>query len=1491
MRNLRRIVCLLVALSLMLSVLARPLAVSAAGVPALSADTVRTAREAYLNAKTLTTKSDSTRAKVDTSDDTMLAGVRVPPEIAVDLASRDTLDVIVTIPGVPSLAQYAAQHGTSLSRMASVDAVPVVAAERQAQEQVIGQITSAGVQLLNLKRSDVLVNTVSGTVAKNEFATLVGAVGVANVHIARIYTVDDTHSNPLIGSGPSGVWADPGVDGTGMYVGVVDTGVDYHHPDFGGTPSSTFPTAKIVAGYDFGDSDTDPMDYNGHGSHVSGIIAADGADLKGVAPKAKIVFAKIVPGGAGSASSEDIMHAFEYMADPDNLDAGPEGSHPAVASINMSFGSIAGWTDPTDPEQIAIQACVDNGIIVSLSAGNSNQAYNGTGNYAPYPDFSTVGSPSVTSGAISVASSENSWIPGQGVTETVTGLSYPYILGSTSPDPVVTLGDNGGAGYEYVYCGLGNTSDFAGQNLTGKVALMIRGTISFYVKINNAQAAGAVGAIIMNNQPGTFNMNTSGATLTSMSILQTDGNALKLKAAAPVGDGTGRLKFVGAFAAASNTAVDTISSFSSWGPAPDFSFKPEVTAPGGNIWSTVPVAQGSYANYSGTSMAAPHVAAAAALIKEQHPEWTPAQVKIALMNTAKLLVDPGSGQYYSPHVQGAGRINVSNALHNDVIVTSDNGLPYVNLGSLPSYQTVPAMFMLRLRNSGGSDATYSLGVTAQSIKYNYTAQAVSGVLIGTSPSGSVTVPAGGEASVLVTLDLTAAVLPSGCFPFIEGFVSLTPASGVALHIPYTGFMGSWNDFNKADAAYNPILDPEGDDPDYSFSSLLYPFGLTWPMAASTNSSSLSWLGQDFDGDIDISHIGWNPAVTGKDRLLASMYVLRDAANVTIDVKDSSGALIKQIDSYNGLWKGNFSSYGTKYSWWYSDKDTGDMWWWDGTLLHGAAAPDGTYHLVYTATPFKMFNSAIADPPQVIDFPVILDTVAPTATVTSVTAGSPGKSLVNFTGSDNAGGSGLWGYAIFYGDPAANPNTWAHTMLSPSATSVEIPAGNGFYIVAYDFADNYSIALQISTDSVPDAVVDSTYLSTLVTTGGTGAYNYTLTAGALPDGLTLTPDGTITGIPAVAGSFAFTVQVTDGVGSVSKSYTMTVYSSGLSITSPSPLSTGLVNVPYYQVLSAVGGDGVNYSWSLNGGTLPPGLGLNLLTPSATATTAALQGTPTAAGVYAFTLKVVSNGQAVFKDFTMTIEPVGALSGLIYHYYTSLLDHAPDVPGFLYWQSEIARVQSLGIDVREGFGALARVFVASPEYLAKGASDAAYVTDLYETLFNRTPTLPEVTYWTDLMASGMSRDVTLNWFVYSSECSTFMTTTLGASVTRPENNLVNDLYRGFLNRLPDTDGFNAQLTAMRAAQASDAAAVRSTALAIATNFANGPEYTLRARTDTQFIEDCYNGILRRGALPAEIQGWVDLLTAGASRTEVLTAFVNSPEFQARVDQLIAAGPYIP
>ena len=873
--------------------------------------------------------------------------------------------------------------------------------------------------------------------------------GKERVHIEQIYTINDDYSNQLVGA--TQAWTDPGVDGTGMYVGVVDTGVDYNHPDLGG---GFGPDYKVVAGWDFGDDDTDPMDCNGHGTHVSGIMAADG-QVKGVAPKAKIVIAKIVPGCEGSASSLDIADAFDYMADPMNLDEGDEGAHPPVAAVNMSFGSEAGFVTTNEPEQAAVEACVNAGIFVSLSAGNSYWSYYPYGYYPFFPDFSLVGAPSVTPSAISVAASYNSCGRYTALTKIAPEptANYAYIVGSASPDPIATLGDNSGAGYPYVYCGYGSPEEIP-DSVNGKIALMSRGAgISFYIKVNNAYAKGAIGAIIYNNTSGYISMDTTGqANIPAVSISQADGLALKAYAEIS-GDGTGRVGFKPNTYADVPQAGDTMVDFSSWGPPPDLSFKPEITAPGGGIWSTVPIAQGSYDNYSGTSMAAPHVGAVGALVKQAHPDWSPEQIKIALMNTAKILT---SGSLpYSVLKQGAGRVDVYNALHTDVLVTdASKGTAYVALGELPSYKTSPVVFTVRLTNTGSSPVTYNISWTGpQTVNFNLAPKALTGATVSTIPSGSVTVPAGGTADVVVMVDATAVADWTG-FNYLEGFVKFTPTSGTELHIPYMGVLGNWNEFvNEDDWDFNPLIDPPADDP-MNFTQYLYDVGATWPEL--TDGSDWYYAGVDFDGYLDRDAIAFNPSYY---LLEADFWALRNMQNVTIEIRDISNNLIKTIDSMDYAYK---MIPGYDIDWYYYDIYDYDWWVWDGTDSLDNPVPDGKYKLVIKATPPKIFNKLTYDAPQVIEFPVSLDTVEPSVTITSINDNGNGTYTINWDpATDSAPSSGIWGYEVDWYD--SEGNLIDYDLVSPDSTSYTIeglPKGDYLFVVwAIDNANNadYNLA--------------------------------------------------------------------------------------------------------------------------------------------------------------------------------------------------------------------------------------------------------------------------------------------------------------------------------------------------------------------------------------------------------------------------------------------------
>jgi len=965
-------------------------------------------------------------------------GPIIPEDVKnTELYKSGWIKVSIDADGAP-LAEYTISKGKTTKNIDKNEAKAYVNTLKAAHSYLKNRISANGIGMRNVKDMFVAYNGFSAEVQVQDLDKLFQTFGANKVHVATLYKITDEYSNTLIGA--DSVWTDPGVDGEGMYVGILDTGVDYNHPDLGGGLGLDY---KVVAGYDFGDLDTDPMDCNSHGTHVAGIIAANGL-VKGVAPEAKIVFAKIVEGCEGSAWETTIAEAFDYMADPENLDEGPEETHPPVVSVNMSFGSDNGFVDPNAPDQKAIENCISNGIIVSLAAGNAYHSYYDFGYYPFFPDYATVGSPSVTPNAIAVGASWNTISRYVALKEISSGNLYAYTVGGDSNNPVLYLGDNEEAGYQYVYCGLGGSSSDFPASVSGKIALIQRGTYNFSLKIYNAAAAGAIGAIIYNSASGgdsLITMNTGGETLPAVFIGRTGGLFLLAKAIAsssnPTGDGTGRVAFSTSYYVEVNNgaAADKMVDFSSWGPAPDLSFKPEITAPGGGIWSTVPIAQGSYANYSGTSMAAPHIAACAALVMQEHPNWTPEQVKIALMNTAELLTDPISGLPYSPHLMGAGRVNINYALHNDVILTDSSGNPYVALGDIPDYKVKPIAFTLSLTNNGSSDVTYNILATAQTTNFDLTSIPL-GNIVSTNPSGSINVQAGHTSTVTVTVNAKKIKDWTG-WPYIEGFISFTPQSGVALHIPYMGFLGSWNDFNEKDWQFNPVMDPPADDP-LDFAST-YVFGLpvTWP---EVYDGHWYFTGVDFYGNLDRKAIAFNPS----DYMLeANMWLLRNAESVNISIMKSPGIYLKNIDTAYQLYKMGWYSY---------DPYTGEPWWWDGTDSRANPVPDGNYQLVLSALAPITINKTLYDPPQVITFNVMVDRVDPVVSITNTKINKDGTTRIMWNSFDPGPSSKIWGYAVVINDDFDNIY-W----VPPTENSYNVLDGSLVYVFAFDNANNIGIA--------------------------------------------------------------------------------------------------------------------------------------------------------------------------------------------------------------------------------------------------------------------------------------------------------------------------------------------------------------------------------------------------------------------------------------------------
>ena len=603
---------------------------------------------------------------------------------------------------------------------------------------------------------------------------------IKRISPCQTYEIADTVSNTVIGANE--IWqlkdakGNP-VDGTGMVIAIIDTGVDYTHPDLGG---GFGPNYKVIGGYDFGDNDTDPMDVNGHGTHVAGIAAADGV-IKGVAPKAKILAYKIVAGESGSASTEAIIAGIERAV--------KDGAN--VANLSFGSGSL-GTSDPEDPENKAFDNAADAGVLSSIAAGNQGARCQ----TKPYP----LGSPSGARKIISVAASDDGLHPAIIIASPEVSESQKTILGNYADLSPRFPTDKE---FEVVACGYGRVSDFYGLDVKNKIALISRGPIGpnalyFRDKVLNAKEEGAAGVIIYNNMPGivspTFKVETGDEKkeyLPTIFITQDEGLFIKDL----INKGL-KVKYE------EISGLGTVANFTSMGPASDFYFKPELAAPGVAIYSTIP--GGTYASWQGTSMAAPHVAGAIALIKQLHPDWKSDDIKAALMNSATILKNYQNGEVITWLLQGSGRMNIPAAANTSGIVT-----PYDILMKVDSMKTVT----LSIKNVTDSTKTFSISSeitignsSAISVKFS---------------SSNITVDKGQTKTLTITFTVDKAKLEKGSH---EGVIWIE-SEEEKLHVPFI----LWNgDVDVPEKLYgvkasSNILNPGGTqsntiDFDYSLGS-------------------------------------------------------------------------------------------------------------------------------------------------------------------------------------------------------------------------------------------------------------------------------------------------------------------------------------------------------------------------------------------------------------------------------------------------------------------------------------------------------------------------------------------------------------------------------------------------------------------------------------------------------------------------------------------------
>ena len=908
--------------------------------------------------------------------------------------------------------------------------------------------------------------------------------------------------------------------GDGKVVAVIDTGVDMTHPAFtgalGGTPALSadkvasltpqlgngktggYVSEKFPFAYDYADNDPDASptgEAGSHGTHVAGITAGNAGEIVGIAPDAQIIVAKVARSSNGGIPDSALLAALDDMV----------VLRPDV--INLSLGQTGGMDNEADSMYATVFKSLQNaGVTVNAAAGNEYTAGYGnlSGKNLPYvsdPDSSVLCEPASYSSVVSVASVDNS-LAHSAFTVGDRNIAYQR-AGGADGQKMPDLSDLTGGPFEYVDGGIGSPEDGQAlkakypEGLAGKIVLVKRGSLTFQDKFNNIAGSKPAGFIVYNNVPGDSLVVMSLATdgVPAAFISQADGEAMLAAADHRLSVAPGKV--------VPPSSKYSMSSFSSWGVTPDLRLKPEVAAPGGNIYSAVP--GGTYEFMSGTSMATPQMAGVSAVVLERvqnDPLFASmsAREKIdvvqnLIMGTATPVVDPlqDTGVFYSPRKQGSGLTNVlaatTSSVYPTVVGAPEQSRPKADLGD----GTNGWHFDVTLHNLSGVEATYSLNTQALSEIVDggfFTGQssdwrgkgvniAYSGAASASGEGATVTVPANGEATVGIDVtpgsefaSYVADNTPNGTF--LDGFVRFTSKteSQPDLTVPYAGFYGNWG---KA-----PIFDA---------------------LASSGGAHTLgSWVYNGSTGQ----QLGYNPLVKDADRI-----GLPNSSKNVISRSDASGAptvlqprtgTLRSVHTINAAYTnaaGETVASFTRFMNWKSalDSSTGKMTWVEQghdpmTLDTRSDAfknlPDGQYKLTLSA-----HNDGPSQAEQSISYDFRIDTVAPVVSNLEY-KGEGADTVLSFDVTDASPlaaidlhdpADGLWFYRHVFTDAEGTvgaDGTYAYHVEVPFKDIAQAwtdQGGNGDviahpYLLAWDYGLNHSEAATLNLPSDNTGTVDA-----------------------------------------------------------------------------------------------------------------------------------------------------------------------------------------------------------------------------------------------------------------------------------------------------------------------------------------------------------------------------------------------------------------------------------
>ena len=984
------------------------------------------------------------------------------------------------------------------------------ASTKEPREKALKEIKEKGVNYEKLFEYDTLLNGFALETTYEDAKKIQAMNFVDSVEVSVAYKKPETTTNAvetkkeevndfskaldsynLINIQP--LW-DKGFRGQGRVIAVLDSGLDPNHPVLRLTDNSQskYKTkedaekAMKEAGIDYGKwySDKLPFAFNyndwnndikqsgfkSHGMHVAGTAVGNpkeksgtGDYITGVAPEAQLIFMRVFSESKNSGTESYIY----TKAIEDAIKLGAD-------TINLSLGSPAGSVMEVGDGLIsALEVAKKAGVNIVAAAGNNAYFSKGGFDYitprAVNPDYGTVGRPSVSDDAISVANISNSVLNREIATVANLLGNVAFNNGNVPIFTYSKLFEN--KDYDYVYVGVGKEENYEGKDLTGKIALVQRGENSFEDKVKIAKKHGAAGVIAYFNDGDTiYNvvLNGQDKDFPVVTTYYNFGNELAQH------EGEYKINFNGKWEKKPNENVGKFDDSSSWGLTVDGYLKPDVTAPGGDIISSYN--DGRYGLDSGTSMASPHVAGATALIKQALAERFPSKtaeelqklVKHLLMSTASINVNKDNGVYISPRQQGAGLIDAYKAAYGDVYVTGTNDYGSVSLGNVGDKFDVKLLVhnisdkpkTLKYKSTLITDDAYGEGNGDWTGYLTMTSRLLSEL------EGEKTVTVGANSTSEITVSVDASKYNEELLKlfkngyYLEGFVEFYGADGKSTDkvasIPFVGFKGEFQNLPVLEKPIYSMKDGEKPTYEYGFDSN----NNNWDSLTDMNFTGiLTTYKEDKKDKRTLAGAYINPLTNARfftDKIFFSPngdenydeigmrgVFLRNYENLKLTVYAKDDVERKNPLYENGNASGNknfFNNTGKKYT-------ALSLTNWKGVDKNGNPLPDGEYQYVLSYS-----SQATGAKMQETSFNVVIDRKAPK--ITGANGGYYDEATRKFTPYPiMEDGSGVFYKKLSYGKNVIQPN---------EDGSYTIPEGVDLKDVTFevkDFADNKdSIAL-------------------------------------------------------------------------------------------------------------------------------------------------------------------------------------------------------------------------------------------------------------------------------------------------------------------------------------------------------------------------------------------------------------------------------------------------